>query len=215
MRFHGRHWLMILAGGASGLWAQDPLKVAASHYKLIAENEDVRLVAGSIPAGGKTAMHSHPALMAVILEPGMVKWTMPDGKVVQSAPDMKRGTVTAMSAQSHISEAAGKSPVRVVLIEFKKPAPAAGKGAKPPAPASCRQLSDSPHASASLCTGGPGESVARHTHAKNVVYVALTDVSAEIDANGKKRTLEMKRDEAAIAAPRPIQQSTKGRTNTS
>jgi hypothetical protein len=183
-------------------WAQDPVKVASGQYKLIAENEEVRLLEANLVPGSKTVMHSHPALMAVMLQPGLTKWTMPDGRTEQSAPDTKRGLVMAMPAQSHVSENIDKKPLKALLIEFKKPAPAAAKARKASSAPSCKVVAESPHAIAQLCSGGVGSITAKHTHSAGVVYVALNDVTAEItDGAGKTRVLEMKKDAAAIAAP--------------
>jgi quercetin dioxygenase-like cupin family protein len=190
--------LMCLTGTL--LLAQDPVKVAAGNYRLIAENDEVRLLEANLAPGGKTVMHAHPALMAVMLQPGLTKWTMPDGKTEQSAADAKRGLVIPMAAQSHISENIDKKPLKALLIEFKKPAPAAAKARKASSVANCKVIAESAHATAQLCTGNPGEVSAKHTHAGGVVYVALTDLSAEItDSAGKTRVLEMKKDAASIA----------------
>jgi quercetin dioxygenase-like cupin family protein len=191
---------MCLTGALA--WAQDPVKVAGGQYRLIAENEDVRLLDVNLAPGAKTVMHSHPDVMAVMLQPGATKWTMPDGKTAQSAPDTKRGTVIAMDAQTHISENLGKTPLRAVLIEFKKPAPAAGTARKASSAPSCKVITESPHATAQLCTGAAGSMVAKHTHAAGVVYVALTDLTAEItDSTGKTHTMDLKKDSATIAPP--------------
>jgi hypothetical protein len=40
-------------------WAQNPVKVAVGRHRLIAENEDVRLLEVKRGAGAKTVMHSH------------------------------------------------------------------------------------------------------------------------------------------------------------
>ncbi len=186
---------------AAVVYDPDPLKVAGGQYKLIAENENVRVLEANLAAGAKTAMHSHPAVMAVMLQPGTTKWTMPDGKTEQSAPDMKRGSVLVIPAQTHISENMGKTPLKAVLIEFKKPAPSAARARKSTVPPSCKQVADSPHATANLCTGAAGSTVAKHTHGGDVVYVPLTNLTAELDADGKKTTMEMKKDTASIAAP--------------
>jgi len=197
---HRTMLLMCLTGALA--WAQDPVKVAGGQYKVIAENDDVRLLEANLAPGAKTAMHAHPDLMAVMLQPGPTKWTMPDGKTEQSAPDMKRGSVLAIPAQSHVSENMGKTPLKVVLIEFKKPAPPAAKARKASSTASCKPVAESPHATAQLCSGGVGSTTGKHTHSAGVVYVALTDVTAEItDDAGKARMLEMKADAAAITAP--------------
>lgn len=183
-------------------WAQDPVKVAGGQYRLIAENEDVRLLAVDVAPGAKTVMHSHPDLMAVMLQPGVTKWTMPDGKSVQSAPDAKRGTVMALDAQTHISENVGKTTLRAVLIEFKKPAPAASAARKASSTPSCKVIAESAHATAQLCGGAAGSLVSKHTHLAGHVYVALTDLNAELtDDAGKTRTMDLKKDAAVIAPP--------------
>jgi len=183
-------------------WAQDPVKVAGGQYRLIAENEDVRVLGVEVTPGAKTAMHSHPDVMAVMLQPGMVKWTMPDGKTAQSAPDAKRGTVMALPAQTHISENIGKTTLRAVLIEFKKPAPAASAAKKASSTPSCKVIAESAHATAQLCGGAAGSLVSKHTHLAGHVYVALTDLSAELtDDAGKMRTMDLKKDAAVIAPP--------------
>ena len=191
--------LVCLTGALA--WSQDPAKVASGQYRLIAENEDVRLLEVNLAPGAKTVMHSHPDLMVVMLQPGDTKWTMPDGKTVQSKPT-KRGTVMAMDAQSHISENTGKAAVKAVLVEFKKPAPAAAAAKKASSAPSCKVVAESAHATAQLCGGGVGSVAAKHTHSAGVVYVALTDINAEItDGSGKMHPLAMKKDSAAIAAP--------------
>lgn len=189
--------LMCLLG--TWAWAQDPLKVAGGNYKLIAENDDVRILEARLAPGAKTANHSHPALMAVILQPSVTKWTMPDGKTDQSAGDIKRGTVMSLPAQTHVSENIDKRPLKAILIEFKKPAPPAGKARKASSVPTCKVIAESANATAQLCSGAAGSLVAKHTHAAGNVYVALADVTAEItDSTGKTHTLEMKKDTAAL-----------------
>jgi hypothetical protein len=183
-------------------WAQDPLKVAGGQYRLIAENEDVRILEGNLAPGVKTAMHSHPALMAVILQPSVTKWTFADGKTVESPADAKRGAVMAMGAQTHISENVDKKPLKAILIEFKKAAPAAAAAHKASSSPSCKVVAESAFATAQLCSGGVGSSTGKHTHSAGVVYVALSDVTAEItDDAGKTRTMDMKKDAASITGP--------------
>jgi quercetin dioxygenase-like cupin family protein len=115
---------------------------------------------------------------------------------------MKRGSVVAMGAETHVSENVGTTPTKAVLIEFKKPAPPAATAKRVPTQRECKLVAESPHATAQLCSGAAGSTVAEHTHTGDVVYVALTDVSTEITAaDGTKRSLEMKRGAAAIAAP--------------
>ncbi|MBI1787332.1 MAG: hypothetical protein HYR60_07255 [Acidobacteria bacterium] len=193
--------------------AQDPVKVAGGQYRLIAENEDVRLLEVNLAAGAKTAMHSHPALMAVMLQPGLTKWTMPDGKTEQSPPDARRGSVIAIPAQTHVSQNMDKTALKAVLIEFKKPAPPAAKARKASSVANCKVVAESAHATAQQCSGAAGSITPKHTHSAAMVYVALNDVTAEItDGAGKTRVLEMKKDSAAIGAPETHSAKNTGKT---
>jgi quercetin dioxygenase-like cupin family protein len=197
-----RKTMLLMCLAAALGWSQDPLKVASGQYKLLAENDEVRILEGDLGVGVKTVMHSHPDVMALILEPGATKWTAPDGKSTTSAAGMKRGTVIAMPAATHISENVGKTPLKTVIIEFKKPAPAAGKARKASSVPSCHVIAESPHATAQLCSGAVGAPVAEHTHLGNAVYVALTSVHAELtDSKGQTHKLDLKKDAVSIAPP--------------
>ena len=97
--------------------AQDPLKVASSTYKLIAENDHVRVLRATVPPGGKTVMHEHPAHLVVSLGAANVKFTTGDGKTVDVA--MKADDVTMMPAGTHAGANVGTGPVDVVIVEMK------------------------------------------------------------------------------------------------
>lgn len=97
--------------------AQDPLKVASSTYKLIAENDHVRVLRATVPPGAKTVMHEHPAHLVVSLGAANVKFTTGDGKTVDVA--MKADDVTLMPAGTHAGANVGTDPVDVVIVEMK------------------------------------------------------------------------------------------------
>ena len=56
--------VLLWSGGAL---AQDPVKVDAAHYKLVLENESVRVLRIDYPAGAKSQMHQHPDAMVIQL----------------------------------------------------------------------------------------------------------------------------------------------------
>jgi beta-alanine degradation protein BauB len=97
--------------------AQDPLKVASSTYKLIAENDRVRVLRATVAPGAKTVMHEHPAHLVVSLGAANVKFTTPDGKTADVV--MKADDVTLMPAGAHAGANAGTGPVDVVIVEMK------------------------------------------------------------------------------------------------
>ena len=181
--------------------AQDPVKVAGDQYKVITENDSIRVLDVKMAPGAKAAMHSHPDVTVVVLEAGKVKWTRPDGTSTQSGPEFKRGAIQSMKAESHSVENLGTSAVHVVLIEYKKPAPATGKARSPSLTPPYKQLADDPHARAFEVTVSPGGAVPQHTHGDHVI-VSLSDSAAEVtDKNGKKEAMSFKKDTAMVWGP--------------
>ena len=55
--------------------AQDVVKVAPEHYKVLLENDKVRVLEVRIKPGEKEAMHAHPATVHIELVPTKVKIT--------------------------------------------------------------------------------------------------------------------------------------------
>src|SRR5713101_9022013 len=157
--------------------AQDPVKVAGDTYKVIVENDSVRVLDVNIAAGAKTAMHSHPDLVAVVLEPSTIRWTRPDGKSEQSGAAFTRGSLQYMASETHISENIGTTSAHVILVEFKKPAPTPGRNPSLPAP--YKLLGENPHARVFELTAAPGAAIPKHTHGDHV-GVSLTDATVEV-----------------------------------
>ena len=181
--------------------AQDPVKVAGDQYKVISENDSVRVLDVTMAPGAKAAMHSHPDVDVVVLEGGAVKWTLADGKSRLSGPEMKRGAIISMKAETHSAENVGTTPIHVVLVEFKKPAPEAAKGRSPSLPMPYKQLADDAHARVFELTASPGAKVSEHTHGDHVI-VSLSDATAEVtDKDGKKETMSFKKDTALVGGP--------------
>ena len=101
--------------------AQDPLKIDPTHYKLIAENESVRVLKIAYPAGEKSPMHQHPDHIVVALAAAKVQFTTLDGK----SEDGALGNETAMyrPAGTHSPANVGTGPVDAILVEFKAASP--------------------------------------------------------------------------------------------
>ena len=60
--------------------APDPVVVDSKYYKVELENERVRVLRIKYGPHEKSAMHSHPALIAVFVTDGHSRFTYPDGK---------------------------------------------------------------------------------------------------------------------------------------
>ena len=97
--------------------AQDAVKVDPKHYKVEFENEQVRVLRVTYPAGEKSVMHEHPANVAVFLTDGLGKFTLPDGKT-EEVP-IKAGTTMTGGAEKHLPENVGGKPFELILVELK------------------------------------------------------------------------------------------------
>lgn len=58
---------------------EDPTKVDPDHYKVVFENDEVRVLRITYGVGEKSVMHYHPDSVAVFLTDQMVQFTMADG----------------------------------------------------------------------------------------------------------------------------------------
>jgi beta-alanine degradation protein BauB len=98
---------------------QDVLKAAANAYKLLMENEKVRVLDIFLKPGEKAPMHNHPGDHVVyVMADTRFKLTFPDGKA--SEVDLKAGQVLWMEAGSHAAENIGTGAGHNLVVELKK-----------------------------------------------------------------------------------------------
>ncbi len=113
--------LVFLFLATSTVAAQDAVKADPKHYKVIFENDQVRVLQVKYGPGEKSVMHEHPNSVAVFVKDSNVKFTGPDGKTKEIKE--KAGQAVWTKAGKHIPEALGEG-AEVVLVELK-PKPAA------------------------------------------------------------------------------------------
>jgi quercetin dioxygenase-like cupin family protein len=97
--------------------APDPVAVDPKHYKVELENERVRVLRITYGPHEKSAMHSHPALIAVFVTDGHSRFTYPDGKTEDVKA--KAGQVVYFPALDHLPENLSDKPFEVIGIELK------------------------------------------------------------------------------------------------
>lgn len=105
-------WAFISAGA----FAQDAAKVAPDVFKVLAENDKVRVLEVKGKKGDKAAMHSHPAMVIYIVEGGKTRFTNADGTVRESAG--KTGDVLLRDPVTHSQEHIEAS--YAIVVELKK-----------------------------------------------------------------------------------------------
>ena len=112
---------------------QDPVKVDPTHYKLVSENAEVRVLRFHYGPHEKSVMHAHPNLVVVYLTDMNVKMTLPDGKSVEQTG--KAGEAQWTPAGIHLPENMSDKPIEGILVEMKHKSPGkpAAKHATKPA----------------------------------------------------------------------------------
>ena len=131
-----RFWtlLALMFLTAATALAQDPVKVDPKHYKVEADNAQVRVLRIQYGPREKSVMHDHPAGVAVFLTEGRARFTFPDGKSEERS--WKAGDTRWLAAEKHLPENLTDKPNDLILVELKaKPAAPAKPPAKKAAPA--------------------------------------------------------------------------------
>jgi len=97
--------------------ALDSIVTDSDKYKVLFENEKVRVLEYSDQPGEKTHQHHHPAFVLYALSAFERKITLPDGKIIMR--NFKAGDVIYSEEQTHIGENVGQTPTHVIIVEMK------------------------------------------------------------------------------------------------
>jgi len=97
--------------------AQSPIETDGEKYKVVLENDQVRVLEYRDLPGEKTHQHGHPAFVLYAVTPFKRKIQLPDGKVLMR--EFKAGDVMYSPEQTHIGENVGTTPTHVIMIELK------------------------------------------------------------------------------------------------
>ena len=99
------------------LSAQDATKADPKHYKVVSENDQVRILRVHYGPHEKSVMHSHPASVAVFLTDTKGQFTYPDGK--KENFERKAGDAQYSPAVTHLPENTSDKPFDVIVVELK------------------------------------------------------------------------------------------------
>ena len=113
---------------APSVFAQDAVKTDGDKYRVMLENDCVRVLDYRDRPGEKTHQHQHPAFVLYALSPFKRTLTLPDGKVLTR--EFKQGDVMWSEEQTHIGANIGQTPTHVVIVELKKPTSRGGPCSK-------------------------------------------------------------------------------------
>ncbi len=102
---------------AATAMAQDPVPTYPDNYKVLAENDRVRVLDFKLRKGAKENFHSHPAAVTYVLAPFKIRFTFPDGTT--RIREAKAGDVFFGEALVHASENIGDTDAHGILVEMK------------------------------------------------------------------------------------------------
>lgn len=94
-----------------------PTHTDPDKYKLVFENERVRVYDYTDKPGDKTQLHHHDAFVLHALGPFKRKLTFENGESV--IREFKGGETFWSEAQNHIGENVGETDTRVLIVELK------------------------------------------------------------------------------------------------
>jgi quinol monooxygenase YgiN/quercetin dioxygenase-like cupin family protein len=110
----------VLLAHATTVQAQDPVPLYPANYKVMIENDRVRVLDFRLRRGDTERPHSHPAHVLYVLEPFTIRFTLGDGRTV--VRQAKAGDVLFSEAVTHSPTNIGAGDARGILIELKTPA---------------------------------------------------------------------------------------------
>ena len=95
----------------------DPVTASPNNYKMLMENEQVRVLEMTLKAGESDQVHSHPSETVYFVKGGKVKIHLLDGGVADA--DIPDGHVMWHEEWTHRVENVGSSDVHAIIVEAK------------------------------------------------------------------------------------------------
>jgi quercetin dioxygenase-like cupin family protein len=101
--------------------SNDPVVSNKDLYRVLMENDRVRVLAYADKPGDRTTPHRHPDSVMVTLS-GFCRRLSTGGREMQV--ELAAGEVRWLDAQEHSGENIGDTECRTIFIELKEPSPA-------------------------------------------------------------------------------------------
>src|SRR3989440_9426765 len=111
--------ISFLAVACTTAHAQDPVKTSPRYYKVLLENDQVRVIEYHLKPGEKEPMHSHPAGVVYVLSGGKLKFSYPDGRTEEKAA--ATGETIWRDPITHAVENVGNTEAHAIGIDLKTP----------------------------------------------------------------------------------------------
>ena len=103
---------------STGLYAQDPTKVASKEYKkVVLDNEKVRVIQVEFAPGEVAPWHNHPNHVAYVLQGGKLEIT--DKGKEAKVMDLNDGDAMYLPAITHMAKNVGTTTIKLLVTEIK------------------------------------------------------------------------------------------------
>ena len=102
---------------ATSAFAQDPVPLYPHNYKVLFENDRVRVLEFILRKGATEKFHHHPAAVTYVLSPFKIRFTFPDGTT--KIREAKAGDVLFGEEVTHSPVNIGETDARGILVEMK------------------------------------------------------------------------------------------------
>ena len=170
--------------------ALDAAKVAPNLYKVISDTLGIRVLEATYKPGDSSAMHSHPDNAIYVAEGGTAEFTAKDG--TKTVNELITGMSLVRPGTIHSVKNTGKTTLKVILVEVKRPKETtsqdAALDATKVAPALYKLKSDTLGIRILEVTYKPGQSSAMHSHPDNALYVIQAGTVEFTAKDGTKQT---------------------------
>ena len=103
----------------------DPVETNPSHYRVLFENERVRVLEYDDVPGDRTQPHDHPDSVMVTLSSFGRRLSVGDRSMELELP---AGAARWVPAQTHSGENIGGTPTKAIFIELLEPSPGSDDG---------------------------------------------------------------------------------------
>jgi beta-alanine degradation protein BauB len=110
--------ILLASATLISVFAQDPVKTDGDKYKMILENETVRVLEYTDKPGEKTSRHHHPDFILYAIDSFKRRLIFKNGQVVER--EFKKGDVIWMKDQIHIGENIGTTETHALIVEIKQ-----------------------------------------------------------------------------------------------
>jgi len=107
----------IMSGSATP--SPDPLQFSSSNYKVVFENDRVRVLSFHAQPGDAWGLHAHPDAVVISLDNYVVRNIVPGNSPTERTAH--RGDAAWIQARSHTGENIGGTPMDCILVELKEP----------------------------------------------------------------------------------------------